>query len=177
MQALAIEAALSAGNFERASRLIDEPLVASMILSLQFATLIRWLECFPREQLLTHVFLCLTYAFSLFGSETPQAHEGPLAVAEHLFQAERNHKGLGQAYTLRAIAARTRGDGVQAIKYGSQAFQLLPEDALLARSTATSALAEGYLLNGEVGAARRLLAEARSLHEQANNLSSLLGAT
>jgi LuxR family maltose regulon positive regulatory protein len=175
MQALAIEAALSAGDFERASRLIDEPFAASMILSLQFATLIRWLECFPREQLFTNAFLCLTYAFSLFVSETPQAHESPLAVAERLFQAEGNHKGLGHAYMLRAIAARGRGDGVQAISYGAQALQLLPEDALLERSTATSALAEGYQLNGEVVAARRVLADARSLREQADNIPSILG--
>jgi LuxR family maltose regulon positive regulatory protein len=47
MQAEAVEAALSARDFERAARLIDEPLATSMIMSLQVATLIRWLECFP----------------------------------------------------------------------------------------------------------------------------------
>ncbi|HEX4203378.1 MAG TPA: LuxR C-terminal-related transcriptional regulator [Ktedonobacteraceae bacterium] len=177
MQAEAVEAALSARDFERAARLIDEPLATSMIMSLQVATLIRWLECFPHEQLFTNAFLCLVYAMSLFGSETPPTYEGPLAVAERLFQAEENHKGLGQAYMLRAIAASVRGEGVQAIKYGAQVFQLSPEDALLERSTATSALAEGYRLNGEVGAARRVLAEARLLREQAGNIPSILGDT
>ena len=177
MPAEAVEAVLAAGDFERAARLIDEPLVASMILSLQFATLIRWVECFPHEQLFTNAFLCLIYAFGLFGSETPDAHEGPLAVAEQLLQAEDNRRGLGQASTLRTIAASVRGDGVQAIRYGTQAFQLLPADALLERSTATSALAEGYRLNGEVVAARRVLAEARPLREQAGNAPSMLGDT
>lgn len=178
MQAEAVEAALSARDFERVERLIDEPLATSMILSLQVGTLIRWLECFPHEQLFTNAFLCLMYAMSLFfGSETPHTYESPLAVAERLFQAEGDHKGLGQISMLRAIAASVRGDGEQAIKYGTEVFQMLPEEALLERSTATSALAEGYRLNGEVGAARGVLANARLLREQAGNIPSILGDT
>ena len=70
-----------------------------------------------------------------------------------------------------------RGDGEQAIKYGTEVFQMLPEEALLERSTATSALAEGYRLNGEVKAARGVLANARLLREQAGNIPSILGDT
>jgi LuxR family maltose regulon positive regulatory protein len=113
----------------------------------------------------------------LFASETPDAHEVPLAVAEQLLQAEGNHKGLGQACTLRAVAAIVRGDGAQAIMYGTQAFQLLPADALLERSIAASALADGYRLVGEVAAARRMLTEARPLREQTGNVASILGDT
>jgi hypothetical protein len=39
--------------------------------------------------------LFLVYAMSLFGSETPHTHEGPLAVAERLFQAEGNRCRTG----------------------------------------------------------------------------------
>ena len=175
LPAEAIEAALSASDFRRAARLIDEPLASSMLLSLQYATLIRWLECFPKELLFTNALLCLMYAYSLFFSQTPQAHEGPLAVAEYLFQAEDNRIGLGQVYMLRAIAASEGGDGVQAIRYGTQVFQLVPENAMIERSTAASALAEGYRLEGDVVAARRVLAKARPLREQSGNLSSILG--
>src|SRR5260370_20328200 len=177
MPAEAVEAGLEARDFGRAARLIDEPLARSMLLNLQDATLIRWLECFPKEWLFSDAYLCLVYAYSLFTSETPDAHEVPLAVAEQLLQAEGNHKGLGQACTLRAVAAIVRGDGAQAIMYGTQAFQLLPADALLERSIAASALAEGYRLVGEVAAARRMLIEARPLREQTGNVASILGDT
>src|SRR5260370_8762777 len=144
MQALAIEAALEARDFGRAARLIDEPLARSMLLNLQDATLTRWLECFPKEWLFSDAFLCLVYAYSLFTSETPDAQEVPLAVGEQPLQGEGNHTGLGQAYTLRAVAAIVRGDGAQAIMYGAQAFQLLPADALLERRCVARHLPEAY---------------------------------
>jgi LuxR family transcriptional regulator, maltose regulon positive regulatory protein len=142
MPAEAVEAALSAGDFARAARFIDidTSLVWSMLLGLEDATLRRWLERFPREFLLTDAQLCLVYAFSLNQSETPDAHEVPLAVAERLFQAQGNHTGLGWAYALRALAAAERGDGTQALTFSQQALQLLPADELLGRSSLMSCL-------------------------------------
>jgi LuxR family maltose regulon positive regulatory protein len=179
MQAQAVEAALSAGDFERAARFIgiNSPFVRSMFTGYEAQTLIGWLERFPREVLYTDANLCLVYAISLGISETPEAHEAPLAVAERLFQAEGNRKGLGQAYMLRALTASLRGDAVSSVRYGTQAFELSPEDDMLVRSTAASALVEGYRLGGEVVAASRVLAEARWLHEQSGNVNSILGDT
>ncbi|GCE29970.1 LuxR family transcriptional regulator [Dictyobacter alpinus] len=179
MPALAIEAALSARDFGRAARFIDPdaPLIRSMLVGFEARTLIRWLECFPQEVLFTDARLCLVYAFSLGTSETSDAHAVPLAVAERLFQAQGNRKGLGQASTLRALAATERGNGAQAVLYGAQAFQLLPEDAMLERSIISSTLAEGYRLAGEVAEAQRVVTEARPLHEQFGNASSILSST
>jgi LuxR family maltose regulon positive regulatory protein len=176
MPAEAIESALEARDFGRAARLINinDPLVRSMLVGFEARTLIRWLECFPKEVLFADAYLCLVYAFSLGTSETSDAHELPLAVAERLLQAKSNREGLGQAYTLRAIVAVERGDGVQAVMYGNQASQLMPKDDVLVRSVAVSALVEGYRLGGEVAAAQRALTEARSLHEQSGNINSIL---
>jgi LuxR family maltose regulon positive regulatory protein len=176
MPAEAIEAALSAGDFGRAARFIDldGPLVQSMLGGYEARTLIGWLERFPHEMLFSDAHLCLVYAISLGISETPEAFEAPLAVAERLLQAEGNRRRLGQASTLRALMAGLRGDAVQAIRSGTQAFELLPTEALLERSTAASALAEGYRLAGEVAAANRALTEARPLHEQIGNVTSIL---
>jgi LuxR family maltose regulon positive regulatory protein len=179
MLAEAVEAALAAGDFGRAARLIDldAPLVRSMLGGYEARTLIGWLERFPHEVLLTNAHLCLVYAWALFSSETSDAHEGPLAVAEQLFQAEGNRTGLGLASTLQAFIAAERGDGAQAIKYGDQALQLLPENAMLERSAAASALAEGYRLAGEVKAASRMVTEARPLHERTGDVGSILADT
>jgi LuxR family transcriptional regulator, maltose regulon positive regulatory protein len=59
-----------------------------------------------------------------------------------------------------------RGDGAQAISFGQQALQKLPSEALAERSASLIALSEGYQFCGEVAAARRMLAETRSLYEQ-----------
>jgi LuxR family maltose regulon positive regulatory protein len=127
--------------------------------------------------LLTNAQLCLVYAASLGSSETSDAYEGPLAVAERLFQAEGNRTGLGQACVLRAFAAMQRGDGAQVVISSTQAFQLLPADAILERSIAASVLAEGYRLGGEIAEAHRVLTEARPLHEQSGNVSNILNDT
>jgi LuxR family transcriptional regulator, maltose regulon positive regulatory protein len=179
MLAEAVEAALSAGDFVRAARLIDldSPLVRSMLGGYEARTLIGWLDRFPHQVLLTNAHLCLVYAWALFSSETSDAHKGPLAVAEQLLQAEGNRTGLGLASTLQAFIAAERGDGAQAIKYGDQALQLLPENAMHERSAATSALAEGYRLTGEVKASSQMVTEARPLHEQTGDVGSLLADT
>lgn len=179
MLAEAVEAALSAGDFVRVAHFIDidGPLVRSMLLGYEARTLIGWLERFPHEVLFTDANLCLVYAWSLGIAETSDTHEGPLAVAEHLFQAEGNRTRWGQASTLRALMAGLRGDAVQAIRSGTQAFELLSEAALLERGVAASALAEGYRLGGEVAAASRMLTEARPLHEQIGDVGSILADT
>jgi LuxR family transcriptional regulator, maltose regulon positive regulatory protein len=180
MLAEAVEAALSAGDFGRAARLIDldAPLVRSMLGGCEAWTLIGWLERFPHEVMFADAHLCLVSAWALFSSsETSDAHEGPLAVAEQLFEVEGNRTGLGLASTLQAFIAAERGDGAQAIKYGEQALQLLPENALLERSAAASALAEGYRLAGEVKASSRMVTQARPLHEETGDVNSLLADT
>jgi LuxR family maltose regulon positive regulatory protein len=179
MPAEAVEAALSAGDFVRAARFIDidAPLVRSMLLGFGARTLRRWLEHLPKEMLFTDAHLCLVYAFSLGASDTSDAYEVPLTVAERLLQGEGNRKGLGQACVLRALTTMQRGDGAQAIKYSTQAIQLLSEDAILERSIIASTLAEGYRLMGEVTAASRTLTEARPLHMQFDDIRSILNDT
>ena len=172
----AVETALAAADFARAAALIA-PLVIPLLLSQQANTLQQWLERFPPAILETQAFLCFVYAGCLFFSTIPQkqTYEAPLAVAERLFEAEGNRAGLGQTATLRAMAAMVRGDGAHAIAFGQQALYHLPSEALAERSTSLIALAEGYQCCGEVAAARRMVAEARSLHEQMQFVGGLVG--
>jgi LuxR family transcriptional regulator, maltose regulon positive regulatory protein len=170
----AVEAALAAADFARTAALIA-PLVFPLLLSQQAATLQHWLERFPQAVLATQAFLCLMYACSLFFSATPEMHEAPLAVAERLFDAEGNRIGLGQTAALRAMAAMVRGDGAHAISFGQQALHQLPSEALFERGASLIALSEGYQFCGEIAAARRMVAEARSLHEQTRNVGAVVG--
>ena len=172
----AVEVALAAADFARAAALIA-PLAVPLLRNQQANTLQQWLERFPQAVLYTQAFLCLAYAYSLFFSTTPQTqtHEAPLAVAERLFDGEGNRTGLGQIAALRALAAMVRGDGAHAIAFGQQALQQLPPESLLERSAGMIALSEGYQFCGEVATARRMVAEARSLHEQTGNVGAVVG--
>jgi LuxR family transcriptional regulator, maltose regulon positive regulatory protein len=176
MPAEAVETALAAADFTRAADLIA-PLVVPLLRNQQANTLQHWLERFPQAVLYTQAFLCLAYAYSLFFSTIPQTqtHEAPLAVAERLFDAEGNRTGLGQIAALRAMDAMVRGDGAHAIAFGQQALHQLPPESLLERSAGLIALAEGYQFCGEVASARRMVAEARSLHEQTGNVGAVVG--
>jgi LuxR family maltose regulon positive regulatory protein len=172
----AVETALAAADFARAAALIPA-LAIPLLLSQQASTLQQWLERFPPAVLETQALLCFVYAGSLFFSTTPQkqTYEAPLAVAERLFEAEGNRTGLGQTATLRALAAMVRGDGAQTIAFGQQALHQLPPEALFERSTSLTALAEGYQFCGEVAAARQMVGDAQSLHEQTGHVGGLVG--
>lgn len=179
MPAEAVEAALEARDFARAGRFIDinAPFVRSMLLGYEARTLIGWLERFPQEVVFANAGLCLVSAFSQGVAETSLAYEGPLALAEQLFHREDNRRGLGQAWTLRALMAGLRGDALEAARHGTAAFEVLPKDALVERGLVASALVESYRLRGEVMAARRLISEVRPLHEQGGDSASLLANT
>jgi ATP/maltotriose-dependent transcriptional regulator MalT len=120
---------------------------------------------------------CLAYASALFMAGQRAAYEPPLHIAEQLFRDEGNRHGLGRVFALRAIAARPRGDAVQAIEWGSQALELLPEQDLVQRSVSLSAVGTAYLLTGNVPAAEQTLTEAAVLSERAGNINNVLTDT
>jgi LuxR family transcriptional regulator, maltose regulon positive regulatory protein len=170
----AVEAALKARDFARAEALI-EPLGPSMAINQHHTILQHWLERLPRERLFARASFCFAYAYCLFFSAPQEAYAGPLATAEWLFQEQGDHKGMGQAAMLRALAAlRHHWDGRNAITFSTQALQVLPEDALSERSASMNSLAQGYQLCGEVAAAQQVLSEARPLHERSGNWPAML---
>lgn len=168
----AIEAALAAGDFERAAQLI-EPL-SPLLVSGQYLVVRRWIERLPPDEWRTRPFLCLWYAMALFRAGQFSLYQSPLESAEQLFAREGLAIGVGLSAALRAVAASVLGEGKVAIEASRQALALLPPTQLLGRSTSMSALGTGYWLLGEVVEAAQTFREARTLHEQAGNLDALL---
>src|SRR5207249_11496764 len=68
ISAEAIEAALAAGEFERAAQLVEQ-LSPLLLAGSQYYTLRRWIEHLPQQLWVTRPMVCLAYAWTLFRSE------------------------------------------------------------------------------------------------------------
>src|SRR5207244_4725074 len=83
----AIEAALAAGEFERAAQLVEQ-LSPLLLARSQYYTLRRWLEHLPQELWAARPIVCLAYAWTLFLSGARAGSAVPLQEAERLFGRE-----------------------------------------------------------------------------------------
>ena len=152
LPAEAIEAALAAGEFERAAQLVEQ-LSPLLLAGSQYYTLRRWIEHLPQQLWVTRPMVCLAYAWTLFLSGALAASIAPLEEAERLFRREENSVGLGMVAALRALAALMWANGRQALTSGQEALALLPVGERLLRSVSTSVVGGGYWLVGEAEAA------------------------
>jgi ATP/maltotriose-dependent transcriptional regulator MalT len=176
LPAEAIEAALAAGEFERAAQLVEQ-LSPLLLARSQYYTLRRWIEHLPQELWTARSMVCLAYAWTLFLSGALAASTPPLEEAERLFRREENSVGLGMVAALRALAALMWANGHEAPTSGKEALALLPAGERLLRSVITSVVGGGYWLVGEAEAAWQQLLEARALHERTGNVNGLLLTT
>ena len=165
LPAEALEAAIQAGEFERAVELVEH-LGPLLFVRSQYSTLRRWIEHLPRDLWATRPMICLVYAWALFLSGAQDASIVPLEEAERLFRGAENRVGVGMAEALRALAALLWADGREALRAGQQALALLPPGELRLRSLSLSVMGGGHWLLGEMETAWQWLVEARRLHEQ-----------
>jgi LuxR family maltose regulon positive regulatory protein len=183
----AIEYALRANEFERASHLIDEHADA-MWQRAEHAKMRTWLEEIPVELVFSRPHLCISHAWDLFIRGQQDAAERYLLAAEKpleinadrgsdpsLMEREQlsgseKRKIQGRAAAIRAGLAFYRGD-VQGInQYSHQALEFLPEEDLGWRSAATVTLGDAYSFSGEITEAYRIRLEALELSKAADNI-------
>ena len=169
----AIEAAIGAGEFERAVELVEQ--LSSLLLARsQYYTLRRWIEHLPQQLWASRPVVCLAYAWSLFLSGASDAYAAPLEEAERLFRGAESSSGVGMVQALRALASLLWMDENAAQRASQQALALLPASELNLRALSTSILGGSHYLLGEMEPAWQRLAEARRLQDQSNSLSALL---
>ncbi len=176
LPAEAIEAAIQAGEFERAVQLVEQ-LSLTLIQRFQHYTLRHWIERLPIEQWMARPLTCLVYAWALFLSGAYDAYVAPLHQADQLFRRDANHIGVGMVAVLRAQAALMAGDGRQALAYGREALALLSTESEVLRGVSLNAVGGGNWLVGEVAAAWQTLMETRALHERAGRMNGQLGSS
>lgn len=153
----AVEAALSAGAFHDAARLIERCIDQQSFRN-AYQRLCRWLEQLPEELLQTRPVLSFWYALSTMFTSLRRAPaswprvEAALQWAEQGFEAQGESEHLGEALELHAELAFFQGDLVSTLALARAATPLLSEQNFM---FATNLLPRGIeqLLAGHVEAA------------------------
>lgn len=152
----AIDHTLSAGDFERAARLIERE-AQGFLMRGEVNALLGWLEALPGDQLRSRPRLGIAKVWALGLS-------GQVEIAEaHLQDIERS-AGLeddlaGQAAVLRALLAVQQGDGIRALELVRRASGLLSGDSSFMRGFVTWILGFERYFDGDIAASDQLYTE------------------
>jgi LuxR family maltose regulon positive regulatory protein len=169
----AVRHALSAGDHERAARLIESSVGQTWYRG-EVMTLLGWLGDLSKEAMLRRPLLLVWYAAALmlvgrFDSVESLLREAESAVGDAgegqgeelrpvADDADPQHV-LATAGAVRSLHARLQGDPQDAIEHARRALALLPEDNLDPRPFASLCLAEAYRAADDLEAANATFAE------------------
>src|SRR5919112_689210 len=168
----AVRHALSAGDHERAARLMESSVGQTWYRG-EVMTLLGWLRELPKEAMLRRPLLLVWYAAALmllgrFDGVESLLREAEGAVGagegqgEELWpvadEADPQHV-LATAGAVRSLHARLQGNPQGAIEHARRAIALLPEDNLDPRPFAALCLAEAYRDADDLEAANSTFAE------------------
>jgi LuxR family maltose regulon positive regulatory protein len=178
----AIDAALAAGEPDRAAELIERT-IAPEIVGNEFHTLRRWLDQLPAQTLRAHPSLGLSYAMAILFTSDRRAPatiallEEPLGLAEAHWRAERQPEKLGEALAFRAWALSIKGDHRAANSVANQAIGLLRPGPSQGRGLCLGVLSGAALRVGDLHAARHMLTEACAIWRASGNTYGLLATS
>ena len=179
----AVRHALSAGDHERAARLMESGVGQTWYRG-EVMTLLGWLGEVPKEAMLRRPLLLVWYAAALMlvgrfdglesllreaesavGSAGKDQGEEPRPAAD---EADPQHV-LATAAAVRSLRARLQGDPQGAIEHARRSLALLPEDNLNPRPFAALCLAEAYRAADDLEAANATFAETAELGRAAGH--------
>ena len=161
----AIEHAFSASEASRAAQLIEQ-ISEALLKRSEVATLRRWLERLPDEQVATRPVLCIYHAWILLMSNQPLED-----IEKRLDQAVSKDEGFSsQVCVLRAYIAALGGQLVRAAALARQALEGLEKRDSFLRSLAFIVLASSELSDGSPKAGYRALDQAARISEQSDNV-------
>src|SRR5262249_1032789 len=155
MLAEGIEAALAAGEWERAAALMERVLNGQNRPAMQErVTLLRWVDQLPEQVLAAHPGLCVSYAAALLftldrsSPATMALIEEPLHQAERAYEQAEDWGKLGEALSCHAEVARWYGDVSLAIRLARRALTLPPEPPMHWRGASILTVAAPEMLAG-----------------------------
>src|SRR5215204_4236665 len=179
----AVNHALSAGDHERAARLMESSVGQTWYRG-EVMTLLDWLRKLPKEAMLRRPLLMVWYAAALMLVGRFDGVESLLREAESAVgafgegggeepqlradEADPQHV-LATAAAVRSLHARLQGDPQGAIEHAQRALALLPADNLYPRPFAALCLAEAYRAADDLEAANATFAETAKLSQAAGH--------
>jgi LuxR family transcriptional regulator, maltose regulon positive regulatory protein len=165
----AIEHALSAGDHDRAARLMEGGIGQTWYRG-EVATLLGWLGRLSDGAMRDRPLLLIWYAAALMLTGGTGDIEALLDEAEGRIKVgEDPTHVLATSASVRSQHARRLGHANDAVAHARRALSLLPEDNLNPRPFATIVLAEAYLAAGDGEAAISAFAEAGTLGRAAGH--------
>jgi LuxR family maltose regulon positive regulatory protein len=163
----AINHALSAGDFEGATQMVEQAAESTMMRG-EFATFLGWIETLPDDMVRARPSLCILAAVALLVS----GH--PLKLVEANLQealaTDTTGAAAGAMAAFRALVAIFQADERQSAERVRLALELLPEESLFLRTLVAGFLSLNYFLSPDLVTARQALEEAARIGEQAGNL-------
>jgi LuxR family maltose regulon positive regulatory protein len=161
----AIEHAFSANEPSRAAQLVEQ-IAEALLKRSEVATLRRWLDRLPDEQVSTRPALCIYHAWILLMSNRPLED-----IKERLDQAVSKDEAFSSKVSvLRAYIAALGGQLARAAALARQALKGLEERDSFLRSLALIILASSELSDGSPRAGYRALDQAARISEQSGNV-------
>ena len=149
----AVRHALDADDRDRATRLIERAGIR-LVVGGEVQTVLGWLDRLPEVHLRTRPRLCVTDALArLFANDLAGA-EARVADAERTIgpdtppDAASTTRGLVAA--IHANTAQFTGDIAACVAFGEEVLRLLPEEEVIARTTARLHIAKAFRIDGDV---------------------------
>jgi LuxR family maltose regulon positive regulatory protein len=167
LMATAIDHALSAGDLERAARLIEQTAEATLMRS-EIATFLSWMEMLPDELVRARPLLCVFHSGALlWGSRPLDTIEARLQDA---VEADPDGSISGEVAAIRALLAAHQGDVRRSTELSHRALELLPEESLFLRSVVAGSLGLAYLWSDDVVAATQTFDELARIGQETGNV-------
>jgi len=160
----AVDHALAAEEFDRASRLVEEN-VKIVLMHGEVTTVLNWLEALPKEVVRAHPRLYIDHAWALYLTNRPNAVEPLLQDAERGLQSKNLDESAitsgwrGEVMVLRAWVKRCQGNLDQAIELSEQALKHLTEKQSFVRCLNILSLAGAWYYSGDSAQAIQALRE------------------
>ena len=170
----AVEIALSARDFARATMLIER-IVGPLNIFNELHTLMRWIQQLPEEILQSHPTLAMAYAIALLFM---QDRSDPalktsiltlLEMAERCWQTEGNTLKLGEALALRSQVSWWQGDLPLAFAAARRSLEMPSEQEMMWRGSNMLTIAIEHLLAGKLDTAQQTALEGQLLFETLGN--------
>ena len=175
----AIQYALSSGDLERVSQLVEQN-GCYLLMSGEVFTLVKWIETvesyFP-----AHPWLVIQKGWALTLAGRMQPAEQAFQVADSLVSAmsptPEVDTMVGTISAGRAFCADVLGDNTMAARLAQQALDLLPDTDPMSqsmRSVATGTLAKTIFVSGDLDHAKQIYERALEIGRAANNVEMII---
>jgi LuxR family maltose regulon positive regulatory protein len=176
----AIRHALTAGDLESATRLVDR-IAADLVVRRESSRLMKLIEQLPSDLCLNYPMLCIWRAWALLFLGQLEMVEPALAVAEASLEKMKCVPNPGYATTIRAYLANQKGDLYKAINLTELALAemskaSLDQTTLIFQGAAVIWLGVNHRHLGNLDKAERHFMEAANLNQKAGNIYAALAS-